>query len=234
MRKSLLTGIVSVVALTAGAHAGIIYDSTVSSITAGSIFSSNVLDDGRLVSGSGPVTFRAMNFAVQNVDSVAHTVDAVVTFWNTMSLGAGDDTVVNSGSLGSFQYPLGEIAPDYAIHYTSLFNLPSAITVPDSNWGVQIFIVNAGTTTESGTNEVVPLLTYEAPTVGATSEAYWEDAYNPYGSFTGKEQVGANGAAPYVNLYLQLSDTVVPEPMTAAGMMLLTGHILMRRSRRPL
>lgn len=226
MRKSVLTGIVFALVLTAGAHGGIVYDST-AGLQMGDIYSTNVLDDC-VLSGGGPVTIQAMHFGFENVDAVSERVDAIISFWDSVNVAATNTEIVNTVLLGTFRHPLGLVAGG-SVQTTGLFNLPSAIGVADGSLGVQVFIVQEGTETQA--NYVYPLMTIgDAPVVGSTSDAYWSDTDQDGTPFLGWDKVGAGTPGAYANLYLQLSD--VPEPATLSLLAFCGLGMLARRRHR--
>jgi hypothetical protein len=111
-----------------------------------------------------------------------------------------------------------------------LINLPSPITVPDNNFGVQINYVFKDTNTRA---DVDALLSDSLPTVGSSpKDGYWSDDTFSIGSFRGDDLVPANPGDPtnHENMYLRI-DAEVPEPTSLAGVASAAWVLLARRRR---
>jgi hypothetical protein len=223
-RVLLFIAVVLALGLTTNVGAVVVYDNTTDGLQFGDFYP-NTLDDVN-VAGGGPVTLYSMQFGVECFAN--QNVDAIVTFWSDVDITVpitDFDTVVNTGELTSFRVPLGSLDAG-SVQTTAMFNLPTPVSDPDGSLGVQITIVLAGTDTP--TYDATPLLLtgeFVAPTVGTTFHAYWGDVNDSGNDFTGDEQY------QYGNLYLQLSDTLIPEP-SGLGLIGLAGLSLLAMRRR--
>ncbi len=209
-------------------RAATLYDTTGGGLHNNSFGPAPILDDMSIA--GGPVTISLMDFAYVNYGSTAEDVDAVVTFWDNMNTAATGATTVNGSSLGSFTRHIGSI-PGNGTGVVGLFVLPSAITIPDGNFGVEIEYVFTGT---SDLSDVEPRLSNILPTTGSTIDKYWSRDQNPNATFfAGSDAVNQNftNTGVHENLYLRL-DGSVPEPASAVGFGVLAGLMKLRRQRR--
>jgi hypothetical protein len=207
------TSIVILLTLAATLQAAVVYDSTSpAAFRLGDIWSTNVLDDA--VSAFPSPMIGKMRFGVENTAVTSENVDAIITFWDTVNPSASP---VNSEPLLTFRYPIGAVPPGEWV--SPVFFMPTAVTVADSAFGVQIFVVGAGT--ETPADGVFPLLALgPAPITGTTAPYYWSDTQGT--PFVPADQI--ESAGEYANLYLHLD--IVPEPrwLVAGAAVILLGR----------
>ena len=212
-RSSLLATVAGALCATAvvatrPVQATVLYDTTGGVQHTNAFGPAPMLDDVGIA--SGPATITAMNFGFRNTSTDPESVEAVVTFWDSMNTAATGTTVVNGTSLGSFRVAVGGIAGS-ATGTTGLFNLATPISVPDTSFGVQIDFVFTGTDDAS---DVDALLSKDLPTVGTTADRFWSDDGD--GVFRGNDAIIFNPGNPttHANFYMRI-DGVVPEPGSA-------------------
>jgi hypothetical protein len=192
------------------------------------------VEDGTF-GGSAPFSVDTIRLGYYNDSAVPISIDALVTFYDTVSFNTSNTGSAVTTPIGS-QYRLNfQAAPGkdglgnfLTLNETGLMPLTGgALNFPDSTFGIKVEFVNANTNTHN--NTVVPIFHNVPLTVGTSNELFFAD-WDGDGTVSGTDWGSwrDDGAGfPAANLYVELS--VVPEPGTMALLAIGAAAVLQRR-----
>ena len=192
------------------------------------------VEDGTF-GGSGPFSVDTIRLGYYNDSAVPISIDALVTFYDTVNFSTSNTGSAVSSPIGS-QYRLNFLAAPgkdgggnfLTLNETGQMSLTGgALSFPDSTFGIKIEFVNANTNTHN--NTVVPIFHNVPVTVGSSNELFFAD-WDGDGTASGTDWGNwrDDGAGfPAANLYVELSN--VPEPGTLAMTAIGAAAVLRRR-----